>query len=85
MYPVHFPAASQNFLALRVVQRGGGEDLQSRGEAGLTEHWAAVPGEGLPVGFLSPATSATNRSSRTFHKYVGGVNWGGLNWKGGLC
>lgn len=53
--------------------------------AGLTEHWAAATGEGLPVGFHSSATSAINRYFSSFHKYVGGVSWGDLRQRGGLC
>lgn len=58
-------------------RRGGG--LDSRGTAGvvvvggLSEHWAAAGGEGLPVGFLSTATSPTNRYSSAFHKNVRGA------------
>lgn len=80
-----FPAASQ-ILALWDVQRGEGGITQSmRGGTGLTVHWAAATGEGLPVGFHSSAMSATNRYSSTFHNGVGGVSWGGLSQKGGLC
>lgn len=41
-----------------------------------------LTGEGLPVGFHSSATSATNRYWSTFQNYVGGVSLGGLESEG---
>lgn len=86
--PISLPDSSKSSGRL---QRGGWVTQTGR-EASSAVHWAAVRGDGLPVGFHSSAMSSMNRYSSSFHKHVGGVSWrrgleskGSTVDRGGVC